>query len=364
MRLTTQGGPIPKPIHLILKHDMIEHAVCTLYGEACRAAGEEVDRYFRIGGFVIRLRFAGPALIAHITPALAHLTIEPTTHAHLTVCLWDSASTGITMSDIPFDTGGNRIPGEIWSYYDDNLMIIYQPAHDTINLLDKKENQAFYWVRDASQVPFHDHGSPLRMIFHRWMRDRGRLLVHGAAVGLPGRGVLVTGKGGCGKSTTALACLQSELLYAGDDYCLVSGIDSPHVYSIYNTAKQNAKDVGHFPWLQPAISNAHALDSEKVLFFFHDFLSEKMSAGFPVTAILIPQITGRKETCLTRVSPAEGMLALAPTTVYQLHAAEQQKILRSLSEFIRMVPNYILELGTDIEQIPQVILNLLNEHQP
>lgn len=342
---------------------MTEHEVCTLYGEACRAASEEVDRYFRIGGFVIRLRFAGPALIPHITPALAHLAITPTTHADLTVCLWDSATTGVPISNVPFDTGSNCIPGEIWSYYDGDLMIIYQPAHDTINLLDKKENQACYWVREASQVPFHDHGSPLRMIFHRWMRDRGYLLVHGAAVGLPERGVLLTGAGGCGKSTTALACLQSELLYAGDDYCLVSGIDSPHVYSIYNTGKQNAKDVRRFPWLQPALSNAHALDYEKALFFFHDFLPEKMSAGFPVVAILIPQITGRKDTCLTHVSPAKGLLALAPTTVFQFHAAEQQKILRSLSEFIRVVPNYILELGTDMEQIPQVIVNLLDEHQ-
>jgi hypothetical protein len=342
---------------------MTEHAVCKLYGDACRAAGEEIDRYFRIGGFVIRLRFAGPALIPHFTPALAHLAIKPTIHADLTVFLWDSATTGVPLPDVPFETGGHYIPGEIWSYYDDNLMIIYQPAHDTINLLDKKENHAFYWVRDALQVPFHDHGSPLRMILHRWMRDRGYLLVHAAAVGLPGRGVLLTGKGGCGKSTTALACLQTELLYAGDDYCLISGIDGPHVYSVYNTGKQNAKDVGRFPWLQPAIINAHALDTEKALFFFHDFLPEKMSAGFPVAAILIPQITGRPETRLTPVSPAKGLLALAPTTVYQLHAAEQQHILRSLSEFIRMMPNYILELGTDIDQIPQVILNFLNEHQ-
>jgi hypothetical protein len=334
-------------------------AVCNSFTDACQAAGEKIDRYFQIGRSVIRLQFAGPALIPHITPALAHLPANQTANPDLTVFLWDSATTGITLADIPFETGGQYVPGEIWSYSDDTLMIIYQPAHNTLNMLDKRTNKAVYWVRDASQVPYHDRGSPLRMILQRWMRHRGYLLVHGAAVGLPGRGVLLTGKGGCGKSTTALACLPSELLYAGDDYCLISGLQGPHVYSIYNTGKQNASDVGRFPELLPALSNANALDKEKALYFFHDFLPEKMSSEFPVAAILIPQITGRQETRLTPVSPAKALLALAPSTVYQLHAAEQQQIIRSLSDFIRMVPNYRLELGSDISQIPRVILDFL-----
>jgi hypothetical protein len=326
-----------------------------------RNQNNQITRYYRIGGFKIRLNFAGPALLPYLTEALEHLSILPHPEPELTVYLWDSVSTGAPKPDIPWTIEDHAAPGEIWSFNSKEYMIIAQPENKTIHMLDKETNLAYYWIQDAAHVPYHDQGAPLRMILNRWMMHRGRQLTHTAAAGLPQGGVLIAGRGGSGKSTAALACLNSELLYAGDDYCLLANDTEPYVFPLYSTGKLNAEDIERFPFLRPALSAVGQNAGEKALFFFHKYLPQKMSAGFPVRAILIPQITNQKESGLKRVSPARGLLALAPTTVYQLSLEEQLKANKMLGSFVRLVPNYILELGTDCTKIPQLILGLLRK---
>ena len=331
-----------------------------LFSLASHAAGGEVIRNFNIGGFTIQLRFAGAALVSKITPALEHLSAPEDGPVDLEVRIFDSISTGVEMPGIPWEVSGHPVTGEIWSYDDGDLAIIFQPANSTVSMLSRSGNRAVYWVRDAEKVPYHDRGSPLRMILERWMRSRGFQVVHSGAVGYPRGGVLLAGRGGSGKSTTTLACIGSGLSYAADDYCLLSGDPEPQVFSLYNTGKLNEADIDRFPLLRPALSNTSEFAGEKALYFFYRHFPDRIAAGFPVRAILIPEITHRTGSGLTRVSPSRGFLALAPTTVFQLPGPAQEEVNRSLSAFVRSVPNYILELGTNIDLIPGVISELLN----
>ena len=58
-----------------------------------------------------------------------------------------------------------------------------------------------------------------------------------AAVGQAAGGVLLVGAGGSGKSTCALSCLTSDLLYAGDDYVAVELRPEPRVLSLFCSGK-------------------------------------------------------------------------------------------------------------------------------
>ena len=323
------------------------------------SAGGEVNKYIKVNGFSIRLSFCGSGMIPIIMPAFEHILCQQAPERDLTVCIWDSETAGIKLPAIPWKINDSVLAGEIWTYDDETLMIVYQPANNTIILLNKKRNLGIYWVHDASAVPYHDKASPLRLIFQRWMRTRQCQVIHAGAVGFPHGGVLLVGRGGSGKSTTTLNCLNSELSYVGDDYCLITNYPHPYVYSLYNTGKLNAHDINHFPSLKPALSNLGQLNVEKALYFFHRCFPEKMSAGFPLQAILIPEISGQANTKLRRVSPARGFLAVAPTTIFQMPRADQADGNKYLDRFVRKLPNYILELGTDLSEIPQVIIDLL-----
>jgi hypothetical protein len=172
--------------------------------------------------------------------------------------------------------------------------------------------------------------------------------------------VLLVGRGGSGKSTTAAACLGSALRYAADDYCALRLSPTPFVDSLYSSGKVNAPDVARFPHLEPALSNRDRLGHEKALYFLAGLAPEALSAGFPLRAILLPRVAGGSETRATPVAPAAGLRALAPSTIFQTPGAGEPDF-RRLSALVTQVPCFDLALGTELAAIPDVILGVLAE---
>jgi hypothetical protein len=188
-------------------------------------------------------------------------------------------------------------------------------------------------------------------------------LVHSGAVGTDRGGVLLTGRGGSGKSNTCLACLDAGFLYAGDDYVVSGTNPAPTVHSIYNSAKLHANDVERFPSLAPALAHASTRDDEKSVLFIHRFRRAACARSLPIRAILLPRVTGLRETRLVPVSRAEGLKAMAPSTVFQLAGAGRNEF-TAMARVAAQVPSFALELGTDRACIPGVIRDLLNGDIP
>lgn len=193
--------------------NMTQHAffdsVYEAYERAESAVGGAVDYYYLIAGFLIRLRFAGAALVPYIAPALAHLKTEPAPDPALTICLWDSASTNTKMPPPPWKIEayreGGEVHGQLIHHFNERIHTVLQLNTSAFNILDSSKDLAIYWIAAPDQIPFNESAAPLRTIFHMWMNKRGIQLVHGGAVGIPTGGVLITGKGETGKSSTALA---------------------------------------------------------------------------------------------------------------------------------------------------------------
>ena len=335
-------------------------AVHQTFQQAKQVMGEDFDRFYCIGGHTMQLRFAGPALVPRITPALQHLATAPDASPALTVCIWDSVSTLTQMPPPPWAQDAYVGRGEVYGYNDGRMHTNFNLASYVLSMLDTSSALAMYWTRDPNQLPYYESGAPLREILNWWLSEYGYQFCHAGAVGTDKKGVLLAGRGGSGKSTTALTCLNSELVYASDDYCLLATDPCPYVYSLYNTAKVDADNIHRIPHLKSAISNADRLDAEKALLFLHQHFPDRIVKGFPIRAVLLPRVTGRRETVLTPASPAAGLMALAPSTMFQLSGADQ-KAFRAISRLLKQVPCYNLELGTDLEQVPDVILGLLRE---
>lgn len=329
---------------------------------AARLAGGWHDQWYTFGGQTLRLRCAGPALLPALAPALAHLIASPTVDpSELTVLAWDSASTGTLLPALPRalarrhrdDAADREAPaGAVYG--------VFQPGVNTLSLLDAAAGRAIFWVPDARDVSIHDRGAPLRTLLNWWLGAPDRQLMHSAAVGTPEGGVLLAGKGGSGKSTTALACLDSPLLYAGDDYVLVGTSPRPYVASLYSGAKLTDDALARFPQMAAAIDNRQRPAGEKALLYLHEHFPQRLGRGFPLRAILLPVVTGRRETSLRPTSAAASLAALAPSTIFLLPLAGRTA-LGAMAALVRQVPSYVLELGTEIERIPVVIHSLLSE---
>ncbi|AFZ15631.1 HPr kinase (plasmid) [Crinalium epipsammum PCC 9333] len=356
---------------LLLSEDHLAffHLVYQGFQRAAQVTGA-VDYFYKVGRYTLCLRFAGLGLIPQITPALSHLEAESTANPDLTICLWDNASTGRRLPLLIdsllqlirlhwTDYLGPR--KEIKAYDGDRIRTNFHIGPNILSVLDRQQNLACYWIEDAQDIPYWEKGSPLQTILNWWTSDRQHQYVHAGAVGTPSGGVLLAGKGGSGKSSTALACIDSPLVYASDDYCLVSTDPSPYVYSLYNTAKlKGQEDLERFPNLAPLVNNLDRMELEKAMLFLHQHHPDKIVRGFPIKAVLIPQVTGKPNTHLRPTTAGAALRALAPSTIFQL-AGSGQSAFQIMSSLVKQVPCYALELGTDMAQIPDVILRLLSQ---
>jgi hypothetical protein len=215
-----------------------------------------------------------------------------------------------------------------------------------------------FWIRDAALVPYYERSAPVRTLLH-WLFGEHGQFVHAAAVG-DSRGVaLLPGKGGSGKSTSALACIGSDLRYLGDDYVLlVPGPSGTVVHGVFSTAKLHAKQIEQFPALQRCVDNATQLATEKGLLFLARDFPEALSRSLPLRVILLPKVTGGVATRVVPATQAAALAALAPTTVFQL-PGDGRRTFDALTAVVRETPTYWLELGTNLNQIPEAIARVL-----
>ncbi|HEY9645940.1 MAG TPA: hypothetical protein V6C88_06205, partial [Chroococcidiopsis sp.] len=256
---------------------------------AATVGGVQVQDY-GIGSYTIRLRFAGSALIPAMTPAIAHLAIPPVAQPDFTISLWDSTSTQIMSPSPPWrdDPYAYGSHGEILGYSQEHMRIAFNMAFDALSMWHIDTSQAVFWVRDAANIPFWETAAPLRIILHWWLGSQGLRYIHAAAVGTPTAAALLVGKGGSGKSTTALTCLDSDLTYVSDDYCLLATEPEPRAYSLYNSAKLKP-DNHRLPHLLPLIHNTDRASEDKPFILLHQHYPEKIVPSLPLKVILVPR---------------------------------------------------------------------------
>ncbi len=321
---------------------------------------QEVDLYYGLCGTTIRLCFAGEELIRHITPALSHLQISRVESPDFTINLWDSRSTNTRMVPAPWKADRYTYRGDIWGYNSNRIKTAFHWFEFSLNMFDSESNTGIFWVEHAGSFPYWAHASPLRTLLHWWMQKNSCQLVHGAAIGTEKGAVLLSGKGGIGKTTTALSCLTAGLDYLGDDYVVLRLQPEPSVFSLYNTAKLNADDVAKFPEYSGLISNPENLSDEKAVVFLYPEYRRRLAPSMPLRAILVPGVTELTESRITETSPENTLRAVSFTTMTQLPGAgiETFELLNQLSS---KLPCYSFELGRDLKNIPNKIVGFLDD---
>jgi hypothetical protein len=333
--------------------------IAETFPRAAKTAGT-VERRFEIAGEPVTLRFAGNALVALLTRAFAHLAVSGEAEPKLVVNLWDAESTGAHPPSLP-SVPADAPFGAFYHYAEPPYRFLYQPGPGALSMLDTEHGEAWYWIASAESLSHWECAAPARHILQWFLGSTGRQQVHGGAVGTPQGGVLLVGKGGSGKSTASLSTLDSELLYAGDDYVAVELGGEPRVHSLYSSGKVDPGHLPRLPHLERAVSNDDKLDSEKAVVYVHEHWPERTSRGFPLRAVFIPRVVAtRAEPLMTGASRAAALAALAPSTIFQLHPSGQEA-LAAMARVVEQVPTYVLELGSDIHAIPRVISAFLEQ---
>jgi hypothetical protein len=317
---------------------------------------------YSIGGRTLRLRIAG-AVLPGMATALRHLEIEPVAEADLRIDIFESESTGVSMPPPAWSTDDYGAGGDIRGFNDDRWRTVYDPGSCVLQLYDRVRRHGIYWSADTAAIPRGDFLNPLRPYFGWWTKGTPLQLVHAGAVGTASGGVLIAGSSGSGKSTTSLACLQSDLLHAGDDHVVVQTEPRFFVHSLYSSAMVESTSLQLLPHLESFIHPTLKSSRQKSVLFLNETHPASICRGFPLSAILAPRVTGGNDVRLTRLSTMEAMLILAPSSVRHAHRRPDAETIRKLSAIVRSTPAYRLDVGRDLSAIPSVIATLLKGDQ-
>ncbi len=332
------------------------------FGQAFESASCTVDvieRRYQIDHHRLRLCFAGPALLHALSPALTHLQVEDdSAPPDLTISLWDSDSIGAPTVRLP-SLEGMGLRGELLPYSDARFFAAAQADVRALSALDRQDGQALYWTASAAHLPVYERAAPLKIILNAWLRERGLSLIHAAAVGADQGAALLVGATGAGKSTAALACLSAGMKYISDDRCALALTPQPRALCVYNAAKLHHEQMQRFPRLAAAAEPGRPQD-EKTLVLIHRCAPEQVAAALPVRAVLLARLAHRPETTWAPVSPMPVWREMATSSlVYQPGMAQTE--LDMMADLVRRVPCWQINLGTELERIPNAIARIVAE---
>jgi glycosyltransferase involved in cell wall biosynthesis len=319
-----------------------------------------VKKYYRIAETTVCLSFAGESLLPFMTPALQHLEMDESGRIDFHIYLWDSESSGIEMVPAPCDQAAFTERGDIWGFNSRRYRTAFHWSEFSVNVMDTHQAVAVYWVKTPSFLPYWVYSAPLRSIFHWWMELNNSQLLHAAAVGTEEGAILITGKGGAGKSSTALSCLLEEMLYLGDDYLIVKAGERPRVYPLYSSAKLLPEDLPHYPHLAPFLQKEIKAEQEKQILFLYPGLENQIPASLPLKAIVTPEISGKETPGLSPLAFESIRRAMSFTTICQLpYAGEYTHDF--IFRLLQQCPSFTLSLSRHRRKNPEILRHFLSE---
>jgi hypothetical protein len=305
----------------------------------------------------IRIVLVGIENTGFFTDAIYHrLTEEETGPEELVIYVVDDSVAGFVLPTPFWKEGDFDAYGRMQEIGED-YFVEYASDNQVLVVLGRKVGIGVIWVRNVASLPEWERSFPFRNVLYQWFKNSRLMFVHAGAVGDQNGGVLLTGKGGMGKSTATLACLDSELRYAGDDFVMID-TETLEVHSLYNVAKLEASNLHRFPALAPFIVNPESLPQDKGQLFLHFFKPHSLIHTFKLKAIFLPRFTGRENTSIRQATKGDALLALAPSTIGLLKADTQ--MMARIAGLIQKLPCFWIETGTKLEQIPSSISYWLN----
>lgn len=234
---------------------------------------------------------------------------------------------------------GNRIRG----LEQGDLLATYDLKYSNLSMFDRKTSTGLFIVDSAALMPEWEFGAPLRNVLTWALASRGVYLVHTAAVGIAGKGILISGPGGSGKSTTTALATQNGFETTGDDYCAISVNDVPKAHAVYGLLKLVPENFGTSTALEK--TNSQVRSDGKVHFKLGSLMVPEIDLG----AIVFPQVS-ESTNKPTLLSQRDTFLRLMASSISQL-AIPDEGLFRTLTQMANKTPAYKWEIGPDTNRL-------------
>jgi hypothetical protein len=321
---------------------------------------ELVSTTLQIAGHVLQLRIVGRALATELLAPFGHLqaAVPNTAAPALKIDAWDQEVTGITcpvVPALPELTGIGIVVRSAERQY-----FRLERSHSSM-WLNGQDNHIVAWYLTASALTIEERSKPFYRLLYVWLARHDIHMIHAGLIARHGRGALLTGKGGAGKSTSTLRCLLADFDWLGDDYIGLAASDGETFggFSLFSSCCIPHDSMSHFTDLQALTSKPNYPDEDKSLLVLARPFRDRVITSCPISLILLPRVAGRT-TSVCRASPIEALMAVAPSSLL-LMPTPTTDAFKVIAQLVDCVPAYWLELGEPVDGLSGVIANLLDQ---
>jgi hypothetical protein len=335
------------------------------FERACGAA-IPVCRAVRLAGRHVSFRVAGDLLARETLRPFAHLGERlPAPDGGppaLSIDAWDEAATGVTCP-VPAESvaagvrqwasGGGTftasLDGRYLGYRHEGSASVYDRAARRIVACRTRGSE---FSSNARVKPFAIH-------LATWLSDEGVHEVHAALVAREGRGVLMAGASGAGKSTSAMACVRGGLDFLGDDIVGVEETEGGAFvgHSLFGGVCLDPDAFERLGMRGTGAAGAVAIGN-KVCVFPYERWAGRVPPSVPLAAVVLPRLGGsRMELRPARRSAV--LLALATSSYAVVVPRPGAAAMDAIARLAERLPGYWMDLGSEASATPGAIADLL-----
>ena len=335
-----------------------------------------IEYLFSLYGTPVRYATASPLLAAPVNELLGHFRRDSLEEsAPLTLCfraVQERADIPLTMSSSARQlssgtgnaVGDRRATGLPHEVIQDGGRLIADFHDAGVLVIDSAEGRADGYLIKPEAL----HANLIEYLFHlaliELLRRRGLYTIHATALEKHGRGVLIPGTSGRGKTTAFISLLRSGYRYLSDDHPLIRDAGT-HVDVLPFPIKINVTDatVDFFPELRRAPESVLRPGTPKRAFYAEEMYPTSVGDSCQAAIVLFPHVVDAPHSHLELLPKSRALEVLLPQALLVYDPEVARREFQVLAKLVQQVDCYRLHFGRDILDLPKLITPLLEQER-
>jgi len=188
------------------------------------------------------------------------------------------------------------------------------------------------------------------------LRSRDLYLIHAAALARDGKGVLIPGFTGSGKTTLSIALLREGFQFLGDDRTFIKKeADGLKLLAFPDELDVTEETISSFPEMKDLPEDAFKIGPRKKKFWVDRVYPGSMVNRSVPKILLFPNIVQKKNSQLDPLSKAQAVERLLPHSLLVFDGEIAEKHFHLLCHLVEKMDCYRLDFGKDLLHVYKLV---------